>query len=138
MGPAPQRRREAWTEAGLITDERTFTSGAGCYADSVAEHVLALMLAGARRLHDLSRARTWTSPDPVSFVGPGWRSSAAGIGQALIELLVPFQCRVLAVTRSGRTVQGAAVSTDPSGIPAFLEEADYVILGAPRRPRRAR
>jgi phosphoglycerate dehydrogenase-like enzyme len=128
----PNAGVEGWTDAGLIAAGPTFTSGAGCYADSVAEHALALMLAGAKRLHDLSRAHTWTSPAPsslreatVAIIGCG------GIGRALIELLAPFRCRVLAVTRSGRQIQGAALSTGPQGIPEILRQADYVVLGAP-------
>jgi lactate dehydrogenase-like 2-hydroxyacid dehydrogenase len=48
---------EPWTENGLLDTERVFTSAA--YAGTVAEHVLALMLAGARRLHESARATRW-------------------------------------------------------------------------------
>jgi phosphoglycerate dehydrogenase-like enzyme len=41
---------EPWTERGLINAECTVTSAAGVYSGTAAEHALALMLAGARRL----------------------------------------------------------------------------------------
>jgi phosphoglycerate dehydrogenase-like enzyme len=132
----PNAGVEAWTAAGLITDERTFTSGAGCYAASVAEHTLALMLAGARRLHELSRARTWTAPKPLSLRGATVGIvGCGGIGRALIELLAPFEPRILAVTRSGRDVAGAAVSVGPDGIAEVLVQADYVVLATPATPQ---
>src|SRR3954463_1629906 len=43
---------EAWVDSGVIDDRRVFTSAVGAYAETVAEHALALMLAGARRLHE--------------------------------------------------------------------------------------
>ena len=48
-------------ERELNDDSRIFTSAAGAYAGTVAEHALALMLAGARRLHECARATEWES-----------------------------------------------------------------------------
>jgi len=45
----PSAGVEPWTAGGLLDRERIFTSAAGAYAGTVAEHALALMLAGARR-----------------------------------------------------------------------------------------
>ena len=41
---------ERWLAAGMITSDPVFTSARGCYGHQVAEHALALLLAGARRL----------------------------------------------------------------------------------------
>jgi hypothetical protein len=49
-GAVDLRRGGAWTERGLINAECIFTSAAGVYSGTAAEHALALMLAGARRL----------------------------------------------------------------------------------------
>jgi phosphoglycerate dehydrogenase-like enzyme len=50
---------ESWVDGGSIDERRDFTSAAGVYAGTVAEHALALMLAGARRLHESARATEW-------------------------------------------------------------------------------
>ncbi len=47
---------ESWADSGSIDERRVFTSAAGAYAGTVVEHTLALMLAGARRLHEDVRA----------------------------------------------------------------------------------
>jgi phosphoglycerate dehydrogenase-like enzyme len=123
---------EPWFRARVITPERVFTSAAGSYAPSVAEHTLGLLLTGARRLHELARARTWTRPAPASVRGSTVAIvGCGGIGRALIELLAPFEVRVLAITRSGRDVPGAAVSTHPQNLHDVLREADYVVVAAP-------
>lgn len=128
----PSAGVEPWLAADVLPTDVVVTSAAGAYAVTVAEHTLALLLAGARRLHDLARARTWTSPRmttlrdaTVVIVGAG------GIGKALISLLAPLEARVVAVTRSGREVEGVQQSVGPDGMPAALAEADYVVLTAP-------
>lgn len=128
----PSAGVEPWLAADVLPADAVVTSATGAYATTVAEHTLALLLAGARRLHDLARARTWTSPLPTSLrdatvvvVGAG------GIGRALIELLEPLGARVVAITRSGREVEGADESVGPDGMPDALGQADYVVLTAP-------
>lgn len=123
---------EGFIAAGVVTTDRLYTSAAGSYGLSVAEHALALMLAGSHRLHHLARARTWTDPAPTSLrhscvviVGCG------GIGLALIELLRPFETDVVAITRSGRAVPGASVSTTPDELHKALANADFVVVAAP-------
>ena len=108
----PSAGVEPWTENGLLDTERLYTSAAGAYADTVAEHALALMLAGARRLHESARATRWGARwgrlfagSTVVILGTG------GIGRALIRLLEPFGVEVLAVTRSGRRVPGPTRAT---------------------------
>ena len=123
---------ESWLAAGVIRGNRQFTSAAGCYATAVAEHTLAVLLAAARRLHELARAQTWTKPAPVSLNGSTVTIvGAGGIGGALIALLAPFDVQVLAVTRSGRQVVGADESLAPASLHDALRRADYVVLAAP-------
>ncbi|MER6988742.1 NAD(P)-dependent oxidoreductase [Saccharopolyspora hirsuta] len=127
---------ESWVSAGALRDGVTFTSAAGTYAQTVAEHTLGLMLAGARQMHRMARASSWSRPEgmvsvfgsTVGIVGAG------GIGRALIELLRPFGVRVLAVNRSGRPVDGAAAtwrSDDAAGVRELLAESDFVVVAAP-------
>src|SRR5918911_294666 len=128
----PSAGVEPWTENGLLDSERVFTSAAGAYADTVAEHALALMLAGARRLHECARATRWEvgwgrplAGSTVVILGAG------GIGRALIQLLEPFGTSVLAVTRSGRDVPGAAESFSADELGELWPRGDFFVVAAP-------
>jgi len=132
----PNAGVEPWFQAGIIQGDRVFTSAAGSYAAAVAEHTLALLLTAARGLHTLARARTWTSPAPTTLSGATVAIiGCGGIGQALIDLLGPLGARVLAMTRSGREIPGAALSVGPDALPDLLGQADYVVLAAPSTDR---
>ena len=124
---------EQWLKQGVVDTEREWTSAAGAFGETVADHALALVLAGRRRLHACARATDW---DPslegrplfgctVAVIGAG------AIGQALIELLAPWRCRVLAVTRSGREVPGATVSLAADAVDEAWPQADVIVLAAP-------
>jgi phosphoglycerate dehydrogenase-like enzyme len=121
----PSAGVEAWMDR--IDSDRVWTSAAGAYGLPVAEHALALMLAGARRLADFARADTWTRPpvrpldgSTVVIVGAG------GIGRALIGVLEPLDVEVLAVTRRGRD------GTLPADrLHEVLPVADHVVIAAP-------
>jgi D-3-phosphoglycerate dehydrogenase len=125
---------ETWLASGEIDERRLFTSAAGIYAPNVAEHVLALMLAASRQLHVCARASTWNPKAgegkvlhgaTVGIVGTG------GIGRAVIRLLEPFAVEIIAVTRSGRAVPGAARSLAAKDVAEIWPVADYVVLAAP-------
>jgi phosphoglycerate dehydrogenase-like enzyme len=131
----PSAGVEGWFAAGPLPAGKQFTSAVGSYAESVAEHSLALMLAGARQLPELARRQTWTRvrsatlfDSTVGIVGAG------GIGKALIELLVPFRANVLAVNRSGNAVPGARKTLTPDGLDEVLRESQFVVIGAPATP----
>ena len=110
----PSAGVEAWIDRIAADADRDYTSARGAYAVTVAEHALALLLVGARHLHESARARSWSGYTErqgealrgreVLIVGCG------GIGAALIPMLASIEVPVLAVTRSGRTVPGAAES----------------------------
>jgi phosphoglycerate dehydrogenase-like enzyme len=123
---------EGWMEDGLIDGRRIFTSAAGAYAETVAEHALALMLAGARRLHECARATEWDKRFGRLFAGSTVVIlGAGGIGRALIQLLKPFDNRVLAVTRSGRQVPGATESFSVEQTDELWPEGDFFVVAAP-------
>jgi phosphoglycerate dehydrogenase-like enzyme len=50
---------EPWFEHGLVDAARVWTSPAGAYSVAVAEHVVALLLAAAKRLAEYARALSW-------------------------------------------------------------------------------
>jgi phosphoglycerate dehydrogenase-like enzyme len=131
---------EPWVEYGLVDDARIWTSAAGAYAVAVAEYVLALLLAAAKRLPECARAHRWLKPElegrqlggaTIGIVGAG------AIGRESIRLLEPFGVRVLALTRSGANVPGADRSVGPEGLDELLEQSEYVVLCAPLTPETA-
>jgi D-3-phosphoglycerate dehydrogenase len=128
---------EEWFERGVIDRDRLWTSAAGAYVAAVAEHIVALLLASAKRLPECARAGTWRKPElegrafagsTVGIVGAG------GIGRETIRRLEPFGVRVLASTRSGAAVPGAARSLGADGLDELLAESDYAVLCAPLTP----
>ena len=128
----PSAGVESWLESGVIDDRRVFTSAVGVYAGTVAEHALALMLAGARRLHECARATEWEERWGRLFAGSTVVIlGAGGIGRALIQLLEPFDNRVLAVTRSGRQVSGATESFSAEQTDELWPEGDFFVVAAP-------
>lgn len=127
---------EPWLAHNGVPEGVTVTSAVGSYADTVAEHALGMMLAGARGLHRHARASGWTRLQrtrtlfgaTVGIVGAG------GIGRSLIRSLAPFGVRVLAVNRSGRPVEGADrtwPASDGAGLRELLGESDFVVVAAP-------
>lgn len=129
----PSAGVESWMEKGLIGTEQVYTSAAGVYSETVAEHALALMLAGVRRLHEAARARSWGTAgwgrlfagSTVVVLGAG------GIGSALIRLLEPFGTRTLAVTRSGREVVGATENYSADQTAELWPVGDFFVIAAP-------
>src|SRR5216117_129520 len=55
----PSAGVEQWLRAGVIGDGAIFTSAVGSFGLPVAEHALALILAGAKALPRSARARSW-------------------------------------------------------------------------------
>src|SRR5215210_2464355 len=128
----PSAGVESWMEEGLIDTERVYTSAAGAYSETVAEHALALMLAGARRLPESARATRWEVGWGRSLAGSTVVIlGAGGIGRALIRMLEPFGTRTLAVTRSGREVPGATASYAADRIEELWPEGDFFVVAAP-------
>jgi D-3-phosphoglycerate dehydrogenase len=127
----PSAGVERWLEAGRLEGDRAFTTAVGAYSQPVAEHVVALLLAGVRALPACVRAASWGEPDVGELAGSTVVIVGAGsIGRALIALLAPFDCEIVAVTRRGRPVDGAA-RTLPADRVAEVWRAGHVVLAAP-------
>lgn len=129
---------EHFVAAGVLDDRRTWTNASGFYARGVAEHALALLLAGTRQVVRSAHTR-WAKDavDPavrtlrgasVAIIGAG------GIGRELVPLLTACGARTLAVTRSGRPVEGAALTAPAEQTDEVLAQADHVVLAAPDTP----
>jgi phosphoglycerate dehydrogenase-like enzyme len=132
----PMAGIEGVAEAGVLDHRRRWTSAKGAYAEPVAEHALALLLAGLRCLPERARARSWGQPagqtlfgQPVTVVGGG------GITVALLGLLEPFRAQVTVVRRSAEPVGGAVRTVTSSHLGEALAGARAVVLTAALTPQ---
>ena len=88
--------------------ERTWTCGKGVYAEPVAEHALALGLAGLRGIDRYARAGRWTAPRGRTCSAPASTIvGGGGIAESLLRLLGPFGCEVTVVRRTAVPMAGA-------------------------------
>ena len=121
--------------AGLLDPGRTWTSAKGAYAEPVAEHALALALAGLRLLWRRIPARSWGRPggtslydQPVTILGGG------GITARLLELLAPMRVTATVVRQHPDPVPGAARTLDVSRLDAALADPLVVFLALALTP----
>ena len=118
---------EHFTE--VLDPSLTWTCAKGVYADPVAEHALALALAGLRSLPERARARSWgeqaasTLYDAEVVV-----LGAGGITASLLGLLAPFRCTTTVVRRSGEPVEGATRTVATDRLDDVLGDALVVVL----------
>jgi phosphoglycerate dehydrogenase-like enzyme len=115
--------------------DRTWTCGKGVYAQPVAEHALALALAGRRAIDRYSRARSWTQPQGlnllqarVTVLGGG------GITESLLRLLEPFGCDVTVVRATPQEMPGAARVLASDQVDEALTGADLVVVALALTP----
>jgi phosphoglycerate dehydrogenase-like enzyme len=122
--------------AHLLTPDRTWSCAKGVYSETVAEHALALALAGLRGLPGYARARSWTEQSGVSlYDAPVVVLGAGGITTALLDLLAPFRCHVTVVRRNAsRPVPGAARTAALHDLDAVLADALVVVLALALTP----
>jgi phosphoglycerate dehydrogenase-like enzyme len=129
----PSAGVEIWLDR--MDGTRAWTSAAGAYARPVAEHAVALMLAGVRRLADCARAEHWEAPPVMPLQGSTVAViGAGGIGRALIAMLVPFDVEVVAVTRRGAPVAGATRTLAADRVAEVWPAAHQVVIAAPATP----
>ncbi len=134
---------EDFFDAGVFAahPDVLFTSAAGAFAHSVAEHALMLLLAGVRYLPEHLRATSWQQREFFPHVGSLRGKTvtilgAGGIGRALIPMLAPLGAHVIAVNRSGRPVTGAGIPAEVETVPAeqlsrVWSHTDHVVVAAP-------
>jgi len=129
--------REAILARGAV-----FTNASRVYADSCAEHVLAMMLALARQLLPSHASqlgdRSWPYQErrdqsrllarqTVVLLGFG------AIGRRLSALLAPFEARIYAVRRKTHSEPGVRVVSE-GDLTKVLSEADHVVNILPENP----
>jgi phosphoglycerate dehydrogenase-like enzyme len=109
-----------------------WTSAKGCFAQPVAEHALALILALLRVLPKRARATSWNdAPEGRSLYG---RTvvviGAGGIAWELLRLLEPFGVESIVVRRHPDPVPGATRTVPAGALQVVLPEADIVVVAA--------
>jgi phosphoglycerate dehydrogenase-like enzyme len=126
---------ERVVRSGLIDSKRLWTSAKGSYAEPVAEHALALALAGLRYLPERITAKTWGKPaaeslydEEVVILGGG------GITTSLLELLAPMRVKATVIRRRNEPVAGAWRTLGPEGLHQALPSARVVFLALALTP----
>jgi len=115
--------------------DRTWTCGKGVYAEPVAEHALALALAGLRGLDHYARATSWTGQRGHNLLGARVTIlGGGGIAESLLRLLGPFRCDVTVVRRVPRAMAGAGSVVGEDRLDDALAGADVVVLALPLLP----
>lgn len=112
-----------------------WTCARGVYAAPVAEHILALALAGMRGVVGFARARSWPEPVGVNLIGANVTVfGGGGITEELLTLLAPFGCRVTVVRRTDRPTAGADRVLTLAERMEAVEGADLVVLALALTP----
>jgi phosphoglycerate dehydrogenase-like enzyme len=130
---------ERIVEAGVVDWTRQWTSAKGAYAEPVAEHALALLLAGLRLLPERARAHSWGLPAGVSvFDRPLTVVGAGGVATTLLRLLAPFRAHVTVVRQKPEPLAGASRTVGVEHLLEALASAHAVVLALALTPRTRR
>lgn len=127
----------------LAASDVVLTNAAGLHSVSIPEHVLALMLALARNLHESQRLQSqarWDRFGAIAF-GVGVRElagshlaiiGAGAIGTALARIGAALGMKVRVMRRRpDRSVDGAEAVVGPAELKPLLSWADFLVLAAP-------
>jgi phosphoglycerate dehydrogenase-like enzyme len=119
----------------VIDRHRLWTAAQGVYAEEVAEHALALSLAGLRHLAAFARATEWGSPAGQNLLGARVTIlGAGGIATALLRLLEPFRCHVTVLRRKPDPLPGAERTATLAELPSVTADTDLLILALALTP----
>jgi phosphoglycerate dehydrogenase-like enzyme len=120
---------------GVLDDDRLWTSGKGVYAEPVAEHALALLLAGLRGIVTYARRDRWSEQQGIRLNGARVVVlGAGGITESLLRMIGPFGADVTVVRRSPDPLPGAARVLTTDRLDEALTGADGVIVALALTP----
>jgi phosphoglycerate dehydrogenase-like enzyme len=129
---------EPYADAGVFDDQRVWTSGKGVYAEPVAEHALALALAGMRELSRYAQEVSWSAQAGISLIGGAITIfGAGGITTELVRLLAPFDAKVTVVRRTPEPMDGVDRVLAFDHRYEALKGADVVVLALALTPETA-
>jgi phosphoglycerate dehydrogenase-like enzyme len=119
----------------VLDTDRTWTCGKGVYAEEVAEHALALALAGFRHVGGYARQATWTRPEGRSLLGARVTIlGGGGIAASFLRLLAPFGCGVTVLRRRPDPIAGAAEVGTLADLDRVLPGTDLLLLALALTP----
>jgi phosphoglycerate dehydrogenase-like enzyme len=120
---------EPYVAAGVFDETHTWTCGKGVYARPVAEHALALALAGFHHLKPYAEARTWTGQAGANLAeGRVTIFGGGGITDELVGLLQPFHGHITVVRKHPTAMAGVEEVKGWSDRVDAVSGADAVFL----------
>ncbi len=126
---------EPYREVFQAHRHRLWTCGKGIYAEPVAEHALALALAGLRQVAHYGRASEWTPASGTNLLGARVVIlGGGGIAESLLRLLGPFGCDVTVVRRTPCAMEGATRVVGLADVDDALAGARLVVLALALTP----
>lgn len=115
--------------------DRTWVCGKGVYAGPVAEHALAMALAGLRHLTGYARESAWTRQHGHNLLGARVVVlGGGGITVSLLRLLQPFGCSTTVVRRTAAPLAGADRVVGMEDVDDALRDAELVVLALALTP----
>jgi len=119
----------------LVEESRRWTCGKGVYAEPVAEHALALLLAAVRNIGGYARQDEWTGPVGRNLLGARVTIlGAGGITTSLVRLLEPFGCHITVVRNMPEHFPGADTVMTSVNLIDALVGADAVVVALALTP----
>jgi glycerate dehydrogenase len=120
----------------IIPPRVAVAGNSGAFAEPMAEHALALALALVKELrprHEALAEGRFLQTEPVGSLHGKTLGvyGFGGIGKAVARLMRPFDVRVHAITRSGRTDACVEWIGTPDRLPELLQVADILLVSAP-------
>ena len=126
---------EAYVDVVAHFADRIWTCGKGVYAEPVAEHALALALAGLRRVGAYARATEWGTGAGSNLLGARVVIlGGGGITESLLRLLGPFGCDVTVVRQHPDPLVGATRVVGADQLDEVLPRADVLVLALALTP----
>jgi glycerate dehydrogenase len=124
------------TDFAAIPEQVTLASNVGAYAEPIAEHVMAMTLALARRLpqrHVALARGEFDQADPLLTLNGAVCAilGFGGIGRATARLLRPFGARIYAINSSGRTSEPVDFTGTLADLDQVLAAADVLVVALP-------
>lgn len=124
---------------GAIPPEVAIAGNSGAFAEPMAEHALAMALALVKELMPRHAALAEGQFLQTKTVGSLRGKTLGvygfgGIGKAVARLMRPFDIRVHAITRSGRSDAAVDWIATPDRLPELLRAADILLVSAPLSP----
>jgi phosphoglycerate dehydrogenase-like enzyme len=119
-----------------IPEQVTLASNVGAYAEPIAEHVMAMTLALARRLpqrHAALARGEFNQADPLLTLNGAVCAvlGFGGIGRATARLMRCFSARIYAVNSSGRTGEPVDFAGTLADLDQVLAAADVLVVALP-------